>query len=49
MTILHQTPLQMPWITLDPFLFCVHHLDNYPKGNGELGVATSLKGRNMGK
>lgn len=48
MTILHQTPLQMPWVTLDPFLFCVHHLDNYPEGNGELGVATSLKGRNMG-
>ena len=48
MTILHQTPLQMPWITLDPFYFCVHHLDNYPEGNGELGVATSLKGRNMG-
>ena len=48
MTIMHQVPLQMPWITLDPFLFCVHHLDNYPKGNGQLGVSTSLKGRNMG-
>ena len=36
------------WETQDPFLFCVHHLDYYPKGNGELGPATSLAGRNIG-
>ena len=23
-----------PWATRDSFLFCVHHLDFYPKGNG---------------
>ena len=48
MTILQQVPLQMQWVTLDPFLFCVHHLDKYPSGNGRLGVSASLTGRNMG-
>ena len=48
MTILNTIPLQMQWITVDPFLFCVHHVDNYPKGNGSLGVSSSLAGRNMG-
>jgi redox-sensitive bicupin YhaK (pirin superfamily) len=37
-----------PWPTLDPFLFCVHHDDAYPPGNGELGPASSLAGRNIG-
>lgn len=36
------------WETQDPFLFCVHHLDHYPKGNGKLGPAASLAGRNIG-
>ncbi|TDT45055.1 hypothetical protein CLV90_2137 [Maribacter spongiicola] len=40
--------LGFPWQTQDPFLFCVYHLDNYPKGNGELGPADSLEGRNLG-
>jgi len=48
MTILNTIPLQMQWITVDPFLFCVHHVDNYPKGNGSLGVSSSLAGRNIG-
>ena len=48
MTILQQIPLQMPWVTLDPFLFCVHHLDNYPEGDGNLGIVDSLEGRNVG-
>ena len=26
-----------PWPTLDPFLFCVHHLDRYPAGDGAFG------------
>lgn len=38
----------MPWQTLDPFLFCVHHLDHYPKGNADQGPAASLAGRNIG-
>ena len=38
-----------PWPTLDPFLFCVHHLDRYPVGNGRYGPPTgALAGRNIG-
>lgn len=41
--------LGFPWQTQDPFLFCVYHLDHYPKGNGQLGPdAALLKGRNLG-
>jgi redox-sensitive bicupin YhaK (pirin superfamily) len=38
-----------PWPTVDPFLFCVHHLDRYPKGNDRLGPVASLAGRNLGQ
>ncbi|MBI1307690.1 MAG: pirin family protein [Bacteroidetes bacterium] len=41
-------PLGFPWKTLDPFLFCVFHHDDYPKGNGNLEPAASLAGRNIG-
>nr|WP_316640243.1 pirin family protein [uncultured Roseateles sp.] len=42
-------PLGMPWETLDPFLFCVHHDDAYPPGNGRFGPdASLLPGRQMG-
>jgi redox-sensitive bicupin YhaK (pirin superfamily) len=41
-------PLGFPWFTKDPFLFCVHHLDFYPKANPEMGPAASLAGRNIG-
>jgi len=38
-----------PWATEDPFLFCVHHEDKYPKGNANFGPdPTLLKGRNIG-
>jgi redox-sensitive bicupin YhaK (pirin superfamily) len=37
-----------PWPTLDPFLFCVHHDDAYPKGNDAMGPAASLAGRDLG-
>jgi redox-sensitive bicupin YhaK (pirin superfamily) len=47
--ILQLVPLGMPWQTLDPFLFCVHHDDNYPAGNEQLGPATSLRGRDIGQ
>ncbi len=40
--------LGFTWETRGPFLFCVHHLDKYPKGNKNLGPAESLKGRNIG-
>lgn len=42
-------PLGFQWATLDPFLFCVHHEDHYPKGNEKLGPAASLEGRNLGQ
>ena len=37
-----------PWPTVDPFLFCVHHLDHYPAGDGRFAPAASLEGRNIG-
>ena len=47
-TIKNIYPLGFPWQTQDPFLFCVYHLDHYPKGNEEMGPAASLEGRNLG-
>ena len=42
-------PLGFPWQTQDPFLFCVHHEDDYPKGNDVMGPAASLAGRQIGQ
>ncbi len=42
-------PLGFTWETSDPFLFCVHHLDQFPMGNNQLGPATSLEGRDLGQ
>jgi len=42
-------PLGFPWQTQDPFLFCVHHQDFYPKGNDVMGPAASLAGRAIGQ
>ncbi len=48
-TILAVAPLpEGPWPTLDPFLFCVHHDDNYPAGDGEMRPKASLEGRSIG-
>ena len=47
-SILQTVPLGFQWPTVDPFLFCVHHLDAYPAGNGSFGPAASLAGRQMG-
>ena len=38
-----------PWETADPFLFCVHHDDAYPRANGRLGPDASLGGRAIGQ
>lgn len=40
--------LNSQWQTSDPFLFCVHHKDAYPKGNDKMGPDASLEGRNIG-
>jgi quercetin 2,3-dioxygenase len=47
-SIIHVEPLGAQWQTRDPFLFCVHHIDNYPEGNDRLGPAASLAGREIG-
>jgi quercetin 2,3-dioxygenase len=41
--------LGFPWETSDPFLFCVHHDDAYPKGNERMGPDASLAGRSIGQ
>lgn len=47
--VLSTFPLGFPWQTQDPFLFCVYHLDHYPKGNENMGPDPELlKGRNLG-
>lgn len=47
--VLQEIPLGFQWPTLDPFLFCVHHLDMYPVGNGTFGPdPASFEGREMG-
>ncbi len=41
-------PLGFPWQTQDPFLFCVYHYDQYPKGKEDMSPAVSLEGRTLG-
>ncbi len=42
-------PLGFQWETQDPFLFCVHHEDAFPKGNDVMGPDESyFKDRHMG-
>jgi redox-sensitive bicupin YhaK (pirin superfamily) len=48
-TLLGIQPLGFPWPTIDPFLFCVHHNDAYPRGNAGMGPAAPLDGRNLGQ
>ena len=47
-SVLETVALGAQWVTVDPFLFCVHHLDEYPAGNDDLGPAASLAGRDIG-
>jgi quercetin 2,3-dioxygenase len=43
------SPLGFQWQTNNPFLFCVHHDDKYPRGNGEYGPDPALlSGRSIG-
>ncbi len=47
--ILNVKPLGFVWETQDPFLFCVHHEDFFPKGNSQMGPDESLSGRHLGQ
>jgi redox-sensitive bicupin YhaK (pirin superfamily) len=48
-TVLEIEPLGFPWPTLDPFLFCVHHLDHFPAGQDNQGPDPALlAGRQLG-
>ena len=48
--ILQKLPLGFPWVTADPFLFCVHHDDRYPAGNDQLAPdGALLAGRRLGQ
>jgi quercetin 2,3-dioxygenase len=46
--VLKTAPLGFMWDTQNPFLFCAHHEDYFPKGNDQLGPAASLAGRSIG-
>ncbi len=46
--VLEVVELGFPWDGLDPFIFTVHHVDNYPAGNAALGPDASLDGRTIG-
>jgi redox-sensitive bicupin YhaK (pirin superfamily) len=48
--IIQVKPLGFPWETQDPFLFCAYHRDEYPQGDGQMGLASKdLSGRNIGQ
>jgi hypothetical protein len=47
--VIQTVPLGFQWPTVDPFLFCVHHLDAYPAANDRFGPAASLAGRDLGQ
>ncbi|MFN3556203.1 MAG: pirin family protein [Bacteroidales bacterium] len=42
-------PLGFMWPVQNPFIFCVHHKDQYPSGNQHMGPAASLAGRYLGQ
>jgi len=46
--VLQTIPLGFQWATVDPFLFCVHHLDRYPEANEHMGPNASLAARDIG-
>jgi redox-sensitive bicupin YhaK (pirin superfamily) len=48
--ILSQQPISFQWPVQEPFLFCVHHFDLYPKGEADFGPPKqSLLGRDLGQ
>mgnify|MGYP006275219517 CR=1 FL=1 len=46
--VLQEVAIGDRWPTVDPFLFCAHHVDHYPAGDGAFGPAASLAGRDLG-
>jgi redox-sensitive bicupin YhaK (pirin superfamily) len=46
--VLQIVDLGAQWPTIDPFLFCVHHDDAFPAGDGHLGPGPALGGRRLG-
>ncbi len=42
-------PLGFMWPVSNPFVFCVHHLDDYPRGNENMEPDVSLSGRMLGQ
>ncbi len=56
MDLAHESPVLQrfelgapPWRTFDPFLFCVHHRDDFPVGDGALAPdRQELVGRSLG-
>ncbi|GAC1305658.1 MAG: pirin family protein [Acidimicrobiales bacterium] len=46
--VLQTVPLGFQWGTVDPFLFCVHHLDHYPAANAYMGPDAPLEARDLG-
>lgn len=47
--ILKKEPLEFRWEVENPFLFCAHHKDHFPKGTKDLGPAReTLAGRDIG-
>jgi hypothetical protein len=46
--VLETLSLGFPWTTVDPFILAVHHIDDYPTGNPEMGPATTEGQRDPG-
>ena len=40
--VLQEVPLGTQWPTIDPFLFCAHHLDHYPAGDDAQAYAREV-------
>ena len=47
-SILEINSIGFQWEMENPFIFCAHHNDAFPKGNKNQGPDVSLSGRNIG-
>ena len=46
--VLQTVPLGAQWPTVDPFLFCAHHDDDYPAGDEAMAPAVPIDDRELG-